>query len=74
MLVLTRKPLSSIQIGSNITVTVVSINKHRVKLGIEAPNNIRVVRDELLSAEDKPGPVVLREPQAAPCCEHELCG
>lgn len=50
MLVLSRKQGTSIVIGSDIRVTVISTSNQRVKLGIEAPASVRVVRTELLSA------------------------
>ncbi len=46
MLVLSRKLNEKLQIGENIIVTVVSINKGQVKLGIEAPDNVSVTRKE----------------------------
>jgi len=51
MLVLSRKQGESLQIDSNIRVTVVSLSKGRVKLGIDAPGHIRVLRSELLDWE-----------------------
>lgn len=48
MLVLTRKFQESIKIGDEITVTVVSIRGDKVKLGIDAPRNIPVHRQEVL--------------------------
>ena len=47
MLVLSRKQNESIQIDAEIQVTVISITKGRVKLGISAPKHIRIIRDEL---------------------------
>lgn len=47
MLVLSRKLGESITIGDKITVRVVAIHGNRVKLGIEAPREIPVVREEL---------------------------
>ncbi len=48
MLVLSRKPKESVQIDSTIQVTVLSISKGRVKLGIRAPDHVRIVRNELI--------------------------
>jgi len=48
MLVLTRKLDEAITIGDNIVVKVVSIEKGIVKLGIDAPQNISIMRNELL--------------------------
>lgn len=48
MLVLSRKVGSSIRIGKDITLTVVKIDRNQVRLGIEAPLNVPVLREELL--------------------------
>ncbi|MBD3798553.1 carbon storage regulator CsrA [Sulfuricurvum sp.] len=50
MLILSRKAEESIIIADTITVKVVSIDKGVVKLGIDAPHNIRVLRSELVRA------------------------
>jgi carbon storage regulator len=47
MLVLTRRPSESIVIADNIKITVVSVGPGRVKLGIEAPQNVRIDRQEI---------------------------
>jgi carbon storage regulator len=47
VLVLTRRPSESIIIAHNIKITVVSVGPGRVKLGIEAPSNVRVDRQEI---------------------------
>jgi len=48
MLVLARKLDESIVIGDNIVVKVVSIENGVVKLGIDAPKEISIIRDELI--------------------------
>lgn len=53
MLVLSRKPLDAIIIGEDIKITVVRIDRNQVRLGIEAPAHITVLREELhLDAEE----------------------
>lgn len=47
MLVLTRKAGETIRIGSEIVVKVIQTGKGSVKLGIEAPPSVRVLRGEL---------------------------
>ena len=47
MLVLTRKPQEKIQIGDNITITVIKTKGKTVRLGIEAPSDVNVLRGEL---------------------------
>ena len=54
MLVLSRKVGERVQIGDGITVTVVRITNNGVRLGIEAPPNTVIVRDELCDAEPAP--------------------
>ncbi len=57
MLVVTRKTDQRIQIGPDVTVTIVRIQGQRVKIGIEAPSGIRVCREEILHrAHDAEGP------------------
>lgn len=48
MLVLARKLNEAIVVGDDITVRVISIEKGVVKLGIEAPKDVSIVRSELL--------------------------
>ncbi len=47
MLVLTRRVEEVITIGDEITVKVLAINKHQVKLGIDAPRKTGVYREEI---------------------------
>ena len=47
MLVLSRRETQRIQLGDSIVVTIVRVKGDRVRLGIEAPANIRVLRTEL---------------------------
>lgn len=48
MLILSRKINESIFIGDNIEVKIVSIDKGVVKLGIEAPSSVSIMRSELI--------------------------
>ena len=47
MLVLTRKQQERIHIGDNVTITVVRIQGNAVRIGIEAPKDVRVIRGEI---------------------------
>ena len=49
MLVLTRKPGEKIDIGSGITITVVEVKGNKIRLGIDAPENVPIFRAELNS-------------------------
>lgn len=53
MLILTRKANEGILVGDDIKITVVSIEGGRVKLGITAPRNISVIREEVVDAVKK---------------------
>jgi carbon storage regulator len=48
MLVLSRKTNESIQIGPDVKITVVRVSGDKVRIGIEAPRDVRVTRTELL--------------------------
>lgn len=50
MLVLSRKPGEKILIGDNVTVTIVRIGPNTVRIGIEAPRDMNIVREELCEA------------------------
>ena len=47
MLVLARKADQKIQIGDNITITILAIKGNTVRVGIDAPREVRVLRAEL---------------------------
>ncbi len=47
MLVLSRKQNERIRVGDSVVVTIVRVSGDKVRIGIEAPPNVRVLRDEL---------------------------
>ena len=51
MLVLTRKQAEQIRIGDNIMLTVLRIDGNKVRIGIEAPEEVQIKRSELDSAQ-----------------------
>ena len=52
MLVLSRKPGERILIGNDVKVTVIRIGPNSVRIGIDAPGHLNIVREELcLDAE-----------------------
>ncbi len=55
MLVLGRKVHETITISDNIRITVLRVSGDRVRLGVEAPENVKVIRQELFGPGD-PGP------------------
>lgn len=54
MLVLTRKKNQRIVIGDDIFITVVAIGGKNVRIGIEAPDDILVMREEIRSGKQEP--------------------
>jgi carbon storage regulator len=66
MLVLSRKTGEQIVIGENIRLTVVSVDGNRVKLGIAAPPEVAVHREEIYLEITKSERCADREP--AGCC------
>ena len=50
MLVLSRKQNQSLVIGDNIVITILSIDRDQIRLGIEAPREISIMRQELFQA------------------------
>lgn len=47
MLILTRKSDEAIKIGDDITIRILEIRGNQVRIGIEAPSNIRIHRHEI---------------------------
>ncbi len=47
MLVLSRKQGERLHIGDEIVISVLEVNGRRVRIGIEAPHELRVIRGEL---------------------------
>ncbi|MEG0036694.1 MAG: carbon storage regulator [Victivallaceae bacterium] len=52
MLVLTRKKEQKIRIGKDVKITVLKIQGNQVSIGIEAPKNMQIVREELILESD----------------------
>jgi carbon storage regulator len=57
MLVLSRREQERIRLGDSIVVTIIRVTGERVRLGIEAPSNMAVVRDELKTHPEKQNPL-----------------
>ena len=52
MLVLSRKEGQKIRIGNDTTITITKVKGNVVRIGIDAPNHVAVVRAELLDDDD----------------------
>jgi carbon storage regulator CsrA len=47
MLILTRRPNETLMIGTEITVTVLGVKGNQVRIGVNAPKNVTVHREEI---------------------------
>jgi carbon storage regulator len=63
MLVLSRKMSQQIMIGSEISITVVKIEGNQVRLGVQAPPDVTILRDELQLITDERRGRCRRRPQ-----------
>jgi carbon storage regulator len=50
MLILSRKINEKIKIGEDITLTIIEVRGEQVKVGVEAPKNVKVFRQEVFNA------------------------
>lgn len=55
MLLLTRLTGESLMIGDDVTVRVLGVKGNQVRIGIDAPDDVIVVREELLKRSEKNG-------------------
>ena len=69
MLVLSRKQQQQIKIGEQITVTVLRVKGNTVRIGVQAPRDVRVIRGELPKNESSEEVIAEIELTDAP--EHE---
>ncbi|HEY2155593.1 MAG TPA: carbon storage regulator CsrA [Isosphaeraceae bacterium] len=53
MLVLSRKVNEKVMIGDGIVVTIVKIDRNQVRIGIEAPGNVPIYREEILPLRER---------------------
>ena len=57
MLVLSRKLGQRFQVGQDVRITIVKIDRNSVRIGIEAPDDVTVYREEIVpqeSTSDRP--------------------
>lgn len=63
MLILTRRPGEALHIGQGVSVQVLDVKGNQVRIGIAAPEDIQIVREELLRRpERKPAARPRRRP------------
>lgn len=49
MLILTRRVGESLMVGDDVTVTVLGVKGHQVRIGVDAPRDVAVHREEIYS-------------------------
>ncbi|HEV3122777.1 MAG TPA: carbon storage regulator [Isosphaeraceae bacterium] len=54
MLVLSRKLGQRFQVGPEVRITIVKIDRNSVRIGIEAPSDVTVYREEIVIAAEEP--------------------
>jgi carbon storage regulator len=54
MLILTRRPRQTVMIGNDVTITVLEIRGSQVRIGVSAPRDTTVLREELVE-KARPG-------------------
>ena len=64
MLVITRKKDEGFFIGEDIKVTVIEIAKDRIRIGINAPSDVKIVRNELRDTEKLNVQAAVNKPSA----------
>jgi carbon storage regulator len=52
MLILTRRVNESLVIGDNVTVTILGVKGNQVRIGVNAPRDVSVHREELARKDD----------------------
>jgi carbon storage regulator len=63
MLVLMRRPGESIHIGPDIVVTLVALERNRARIGIEAPREVIIDREEIAEKKRLESLIELGDPQ-----------
>ncbi|MBM3965741.1 MAG: carbon storage regulator [Planctomycetes bacterium] len=53
MLILSRRESERVYLGDDIVLTIVRVNGDKVRIGVEAPSNIKILRTELEIATNK---------------------
>jgi carbon storage regulator len=66
MLILTRRPGESIQVGEDIEISVLEIRGNQIRIGINAPADVLVLRSELVATN----PTAAAEPEQPNSPQH----
>lgn len=53
MLILSRRTGETVMIGEDVTVTILGVKGNQVRIGVKAPKNMRVDREEIRERKDR---------------------
>ena len=70
MLILTRKVNETVMIGNDVTITVLGVNGSQVRIGVSAPKNVAVHREEIYDRIKREQPSRLEVWHDGPRKEH----
>ena len=62
MLILSRKIDEKIKIGNEITLTIIEVRGDMVKIGVDAPKDVKVFRQEVFEAIQKENKAAAQQP------------
>lgn len=67
MLILSRRESESICLGDDVVLTIVAVGKDKVRIGVQAPSGVRILRHELeVTCDDAAAPLKFPQPEPAP--------
>jgi len=73
MLVLSRKVGEKILVGDNIVITIVRVQGDKVRVGVDAPDEISIVREEIAGTDAAVPQAEAAEAEALPLTTEEDC-
>ena len=65
MLILTRRVGETLKVGNDVDVTVLGVEGNQIRIGIKAPKNVAVHREEIFDRIQREAELAQREEQAA---------
>jgi carbon storage regulator len=69
MLILSRRESERVYLGEDIVLTIVRVSGDKVRIGVEAPSNVKILRTELEGAP--PASNTQNNPKAAPASDRK---
>ena len=73
MLILTRRINESLVIGDDVTVTIFGVKGNQVRIGVDAPRDVSVHREELAQKDDETSTSGADKDARCPLGSHSIC-